>query len=1152
MFVFDHRKIQKKLENIVKKAIARQLPDIVKLFIIEERNQIKEEYNNEIAQTINSFYINSTIDSELYSALNYIDHESIICMIYRSEQAYNSGDYEKFLDSVKRNSEILSNKNIYNEFLKAINTLKSGEKLLYLSIIKKIDYEIFEDFFKNCFDYNKFEEILGNLGEADIDKIEKIISLCYDITEDTKCLYLLADIYMKRNLNDKLQNFINNELLPRDIILKNRIEKYFYHLGNYKKVIEFSDPDDNYDTMLADALCKSEDYEKALEIYRNVYYNRNKNVINKIIEIEYTIGDYYSVIKNINSLEKNGDIPEKFEFYRIDSELRLDLYDDASKHIKLYKIHNGENIKIMETEIRYYRAIGEDDKLYELIMYMIKNKLNDKKYYDDVVEYLFNSENYSEVIKFVESENIINDFKTYYFASLIYTKKESNAMNFIKENPAILNSGYVIDALFLYARNDERIKELEKFEKDSTMLKLVLSYIKGEPAENINYINAGNSAACQYIMSGLAQGSNDSAGKYKHFRTRYGIFNSINYIIQKIENKEIEEIDSDSSYFTYPLTRALIRSGQYKLAWNILELSDHEEPDPFYLYFRALIEFHEENYAEAKKDSETAISFLKNAEFILLRIKTEIILKSDPAEYLEMAVQNKYFDIFDSLEIFLEENKIMPDKSLIDYINSLKINSIPINRTNMYYCDNYKCRLKYSAKIIKDTEKSVDGNTHYSILYEHNRQAAMQFMEKFRYKDSKSYFLLANYYMSINNNYKALINFNMAFIRDKNVINNISMRNLIYNEINYNELVQKLLEIGDYFNLTLLYYYRKEFTNIVNIGFTNLENLKTFEFLTAEVWENTIIKNYLILSFEKSGNVTQGELLASRLENDGKYSDEAIILNKIIEEHPEELNILDRLLKCLLSDEEPEKAMDLIYRKFYDNKTEGLFMRLVKIYYNMKDYSSVLNVFENNPNLISYNNIKFYIFAELKFFNYNRVRHIIKEYSEYINEAIKEKIDEKISISYRMQQVLKSCETVLNGLLSGKDETEIYNSIPGYLSGDVKEFLNSDEPYSYIDPYRYNEISKNILSRLYNAGIKNIEDIKLQDVYSVTSNIINARNFYIFINRSLEDEYKLRYREDLNYNDIDYKGQSIMDIVIQYNVGLLDALNIISLKNIDS
>ncbi|WP_287960124.1 hypothetical protein, partial [Acidiplasma sp.] len=123
--------------------------------------------------------------------------------------------------------------------------------------------------------------------------------------------------------------------------------------------------------------------------------------------------------------------------------------------------------------------------------------------------------------------------------------------------------------------------------------------------------------------------------------------------------------------------------------------------------------------------------------------------------------------------------------------------------------------------------------------------------------------------------------------------------------------------------------------------------------------------------------------------------------------------------------------------------------------------------------------------------------------------------------------------------------------IPEYFINEVYDFLESREPYTFIDKYKYNQMSIEVLRAIRNMGIKNIHEIKIYHINHILNDVIKSKNFYIFLNWAMNNEININISKAAlaMYKDLENKPGSIMDIVSRFNIGVLDAINILDSVN---
>jgi hypothetical protein len=310
------------------------------------------------------------------------------------------------------------------------------------------------------------------------------------------------------------------------------------------------------------------------------------------------------------------------------------------------------------------------------------------------------------------------------------------------------------------------------------------------------------------------------------------------------------------------------------------------------------------------------------------------------------------------------------------------------------------------------------------------------------------------------------------------------------------------------------------------------------------------LKQPMLDLFYSTGDKILGELLAEKFHELELYGVEAEILKKLASSSPEETAIQDRLINALIMDNQHEEALKVSIENYHKNKSMSYFNKMARTAYNLRDYASISNIFRNNPEFINRDNIEYFIYSQIKLFNYVGVRVTMKEYSDIITEDLKSKIENKIRTSYRTRTVIHftgdmfKVEAEENRVLTFN---EMQKYIPSYVSSDVYSFITNDIPYSYIDRIEFNEQSRNIIRRLYEKGIRSLNRIKIHDIYSVTGDVIKSKNFYIFIGRAMEGYYRYSpapegWHFSSHINEKDVPG--IMEIIVKYDIGLLDSIAI--------
>ncbi|WP_337860084.1 hypothetical protein [Ferroplasma sp.] len=1158
MIAVEHLMVKNKLLSKLKKAKDRNNITIFTDYIIQAKEDIKEILDSQISQFLYDNLKDVKINDELYSALLYIDSNNPVIAREQALKFYDEGDIREFVNLIRERKDLLN----LNEVKEAFNNIisnSSNDEVVNLLANAGIYMEMP---FRNYFSAHHKEKEIRELVEiykinGSSTDFENIMNICIKENASPDCYSILANYYMGAGKKEKLEQLVH-EVLENNIDYKKiNLEKYYSYLGNYQKVIELANSVENGDELLADAYYHTGNYEQALRIYKYIYYNINKNAINMVIENSYEIKDFYSVLNYINLLESAGNLDKKLLRYKIESEISLDLYNEAEADFKEYTSKYGDSNEIQELLIKYYHAVDNPEMEYKSALNLIERGEKEPGNYKIVVNYLFRNEEYKELISYIDANNLIDSFKPLYCSSLIYSRRIDEAVSFISGNESMLDSGAVIDAIFAIIRNKENVKKFSVINKSGTLLDLIILYIQGKKIDYIKFINkmkTGNSVSCTYIIAASAGGHGSFNKSYIRNLLGMGQYKSLSSLkdnILSINNGESAEGLSDSIYFLYPLTRTLIVNKRYDDALEVLTSAQAQGNDAFYYYCRAYIEFKKSDLSEAIKHVEAAMSILDNTDFMALRIKIGLVKNENVAAYIRSAVDLGFIDVLSKLDSFVENEQIKVNDEFVTAIEKLDMPDLSVYRLKRYCFDNYKQKLKYSAMALFISGDQKDVIRHYSILKTKNEQIAIDFLEYYKKKCYAGFMILSRYYYSKRIIKKALEYFNLAYIRNNKASKDQLFQDLFAGEPLSNAVSSAMELMNEWFHLILYYYFRKDYENVKKIAKDHYDNKKIVEFLIAHAWETIPLKSFMSDLFFNTHDKIMGELLAERFDSMELYGDEIVILRELIKYYPDENLLYDRLIKSQINNGNTDEALETSYRLFYERKNTSSFNRMVQTSYNLRDYSSTVNLFKNNSEFINENNIKYWIYSQIRLFNYTGVRVIMHDYENMLTDNMRAGINSRLGSAYRIKTVIGFTRKVLeNEYIENKiwDLDEIRSNVPEYLANDVYEFINGGEPYLYIAPYEYNNESVNIIERLANAGIKNIMDVRIYHIFKVTDSVIKSKNFYIFIKRCIEGYYK---EDELsgNWMFIDIENLSfvpgIIEIILKYKIGIMDAVYIV-------
>ncbi len=1159
MISLIYRKVNKKLINYLDESIKNNSYDDLIEYLLKEENNIKKLYNNEIENTFFDYLKEKEIPENLYEIINEIDNKSRIALLYRTRSYYNNRDINNFLELIKNNKDLLSIEDIKEKFYNVIDSMPLYDGLLYLSKIGIYNETYTEKYIKNSYNFNDFKNIVDNfINNNDYKNAENVLKKCIELKKDLKCYYLAGDLYVKINDKNNLSDIINYLLINNNKKPDEKLFGYLYFEGEYNIAIEYADKSDKENRMLADAYYCNGNYGRSLEIYKNIYYNIDKNVVDKIIEIEHRIYDYGSLIAYIKSKEKTSTLDKNFYLYKIEAEIKLDMYIEAEDDINKYTEIYGNDKGILYLELNYYKCIEDESMEYKIANELLKNNECNHNVLNTIINYNYNNKNYIELENFIERYNIKDEFKAKYATSLIYNNKMELLIEEIKNNIELLNSGEVIDSLFNVIKSDEKIKLFDSIDYKNTLFELIINYLRGN--KNIDYlkylgiVNKNKSIICAYIIAinGIDFKNNV---KKSYARSLISKFNNINYVIKNIfsvYNGNIRDDTEDLKYFLYPLTDALIKNNKYDNAKTMIESLITKNPDPFFYYYRALIEYYKNNYNDSDKYVDEAIKILKNSDFFSLKLIIAMKQSSDLSELFNEALNLNFHCIFRNAYEFILHNKI--DSSIIEYFNNLNIKDVNLYRIKSKLSTVYKLKIKYSALILAMDYDENDIINHYNMLKNISEKIGMEFLKLFKFKTYKTVELIANYYYSKNDYYNSFKYYNDAFIRNNDIANNVNFIKIRNNNEIYNNAINKFLEDYDYFNVVILYFIRKEYNKIEDIMDIIYDNKKIMEFLIENAWNKNNIKNGIIKIFNEKHDKITGELISIKFDCEEDYDDEIGVLKILYEFYNNDSMILNKLISALIKNNEKEDALSILYNKFNETKNLLLFNKLVSMYYNSRDYNSIIKLYDDN--YVNKDNIKYFIFSSIKLFMYENYKKLIENYKNQLDKNILNEINNKLSSSYKFKNILSWAEKLFKYEYNEKTIVKFedyYKIVPDYMSENLHKFIENKEPYTFINKYVYNDMSKDIIKKLYENGFKDITKTKINNIYNIVKNVITAKNFYIFIDRSLSNIYNIKPDNKYNYilNNINKDDKNPMELIYKFNIGFIDALNIIDILNKD-
>ncbi len=1133
-----------------------------KLAIFMENNmdEIKKTCTDSDKIEIYEYLKGIEIPEKIYDLIKSIDPTNHIVYLHNLREYYRKNDGLNFMEYIKDKPFMLKNEELKKYFYDLIITMNSFSKIYYSSCVNVYNEEDVNLYISNFYHFDDMKKVIDNyLQFGNYASAEKILTKCIEIKNDLNCYYNLIDIYETTGEKDLMEKMVNRIIQMNREKPNKKIADYLYFLGKYKQSIEYMDITDNTNARLGYAYYYSGNYENALVIFKNIYYNIDKNVLDTIIDIEYKIGDYGAVVSYINSHENHND--KKLLLYKIEAEIKLYMFIETEYDIKKYTKLYGSDYQLLNLELLYCRENNDEDREYRIAEEIMALGTLNETSIDIMVKYLYKNEKYSELNQFITSNNVYDRYRAQYAACLIFTNNFESAFNILSEDKSLLNSKYIVDSIFEKARDDKSLSIFEKLDYKNSLLEVIILYMRGMEPDNagmhIKDIIKTGSIACAYILS--MNGYNFINNRHEDYVDEIlerENFETVRMIIKNVKNVYKNKIKSDmedSIFFLYPLSNALINIGLYDDAEKNLTELFGKNPDPFFYYLLANIYFYKNDYSESKKYIIDALDGLTNARFLSLKIILNLIGGENLKDVFNTVVEYKLFSAFKyAYNTILEMKYSLPEGS-VSHINGMKINDINFYRIGRHINSEPVEKLKYSACIMKFNNITVDDIVqHYYLLSRKNENSGIKFLEHLKVKNDVIYSLIGDYYFNKKYYVESAINYVNSYLRSekKDISENFAK---ILSDKNILTSVIENSGKNNFYAIVLLYL-KGNYSSIESyVNEINLDNRKGFEFIVNNLWSKSSIRSRIMELFIQTRNSILGEIICSKLDNDEDYNMEKYILQILHNSNPNNIKIILKLTETLNKNQEKEDAMEFLKSSFINLKERILFDRLLELYYNSKNYDAIITIYKKYLKFIDQNNIKYIFYSLIKLFRYQDVAILENEFMNSVDATLKEDIKYKLRTAFKFKNVLIHAKKLFktefekNRLLSPDEATDI---IPEYFIDYVFNFIRSGEPYTFIDKYAYNYMSVDILKKLFSMGYTELNQIRINQIFNVLGDVIKSKNFYLFINMAIDNVVNIgankNYKNILKF--INKKMNNPIEIVCNFNIGLIDAINIINIK----
>lgn len=945
----------------------------------------------------------------------------------------------------------------------------------------------------------------------------------------------------------------------------------------------------------AGALLRKDVDIEAYEIFKQlaVRNNTDLSVIKNAISLAFK-QQLYEECQNIIDSYPDAKKDPAVMARKISCEIQTSRFTEALNDLDQALGAHPEERELLDLKLRTLIKLNKESEAFNLARDLMQADPENSEATDYAMGWLAKRGEYETIVNLCdESEILKHRYKALYIACEIHEDDFKVALKELGQNPELLNSNEVVDAIFFNVREESFLMKLDalnsSLQERSEYYGIVVNRLRGirPRIEKLDesMLSRNTSQAVAYIIS------------YEYFSSRapnvpdavrsmlylpaFKEIRAMMEILSSAHDGKLSDDVVDSARFLFPLTEALIGQGMLDRAESQLMRSSHNDDDPFYRYYLGLIDFHRENYTSARKYVENALDSLRNADFLKLAILISVISEDqkDFREYLDRIVELNLIDSFDFSELYsyISRHSLWDMAAILVGVDADGTHRNPwivrMKRDLAVSLPDYRKAIESSSVLFATNQYLKDDvQKHMDILRRSEKDLEItNFLLDLETENKSSWLEI-----TIGDEYYRSSRFNQALEHYGEAISLGAFPEDIPNYIDtliecgrYDESTELVQKTDN--KLLLLKLYQKT-SNIQaaldllgKLTFKKEEDQEIVRYAAENLWYNTDVRDYLVNLYKQEGYSWLGKIIAIRtFENkDTKLSLE--IARNLNKNSPEDLQIVRMYADLLIRAGQREDAIQVILQSL---KYCGDFTRciditnmLMRLYYEDRDYEAVVKFYETNPKYIDEKSLQFVIRSYMERDNFDMAEKLISRYEgTLLRKDLHNELREDLKTKKEFMETLFYVSRLLKlefkvGKKFDKKEAFYKADIPIEQIEPVYQFLGSRDFYFDVNEEKYEILTRDVIQKaVKNAEMEGLKDLLINVIYNNLDrkDPILARNIYIYIKDQMDVARRPRLKDEplLKLLRIALKEnikQEPLHIAFYLKVGIADALEVMTL-----
>ncbi|MCL4335362.1 MAG: tetratricopeptide repeat protein [Candidatus Thermoplasmatota archaeon] len=1131
----------------------------------------------------------------------------------RALRSFSDRDYEGCIDIITGRSDFLNYPQCRNLLKLSCHEAGSYTKAaFYLASSGVYDELIFEGFKKEHPDDKTLDDFYDTISKQkntnDICSLYRILS---DLRRSDRILMELCRCYLEVGDNEKskqiipkinFEDFSERNSFKDFITIALKSEQY-NQAYRASKIATGLYPDDRRIMLLyADSLNGVGRTDEAVEYVEQMLkkYPDFTDAIKYLIDLFYSKGDYANFLRYSATIKDSLVQDVQWRIKIINAEINQSDFDNAKRDIISAENAYPSNPEILSLKLDFQMLINDANGAFTTAREIFRMDRNDRRARDFLFYELFSKQDYEELLRDIEEFGRDDDYLHLKIASLIYMGRINDAITAGRRDKSIFQDDVVLDSIFFTVRDDSSIKSIvEVSGDDSGLLSVVIKSIRGSRIvwreELWNSVISSNSVAIAWIASKSTVNFRDGVRPdvLTSFVSKQA-FNVVNNLVDAIfliYSGKFSEDMKDSRKFMYPITEALLETGNTELAEKKLqEAYDPRNPDPFFYYMDAYVLFREGNYSQSLKMLSRALENLSNSSFLILKIRN--FLKLDDLDSALETVDNVdaldaigslcYSDLYNYIE---EKKEPAIRNRIIEKMKSLGVKNIWIERMERdKYSEekNYDDAVRVSRIIVMSKSKTAgDVLTHAEILKASSKDnERLQFLESVEKETSDfkiDIWIADSKYLR--KEYKEAVEYYRKAIEKGCQIQEI---------INYPDA---LIAGGFYYEaeavirslpdpvlyLVKLYHSTSRIDDLVillsSLEYEKRSEIEAFQYASEALWVNRKVRDTLVNIFYHTENPTLGKIISQRLLESRDLISAEKIMRALMKAYPKDIDNMRSLASLLYETNHPIEALNLLGKAVKaasdsDQRSSALDL-MAQIMYETGDFNGLKKLYSGNTKMLNQKNLQWIIRSLIETYEFDQADQLMGQFHGNIlpDDVFKELVEEMNTKKefLRLQSYaakIFDVEYKLGKVLTA-DEIVYQADIPLNVVEEVYHFIDSESYYIEEDEPSYEIITRDLFKRIVRkTNIDNIIYVKINIIYHnlPRKDVILAKNIYIYIKKCLRKR-RSPLLNDKRINSLLKSALKMnlrrepLEVAYNLNIGMDEAMDVITLieyvRNLD-